>query len=185
MMKKSRILIYLFVLSLTSGLLRSQENANQRPNVIFFLVDDLGWTDVGCFGSDFYETPHIDRFAREGVKFTNAYAACHVCSPTRSSILTGKYPARNNMTDWIRGRRDFAFQKYLNVPTGQFLPFEEETIAENLKKHGYKTGAVGKWHLGKAPSTPDAHGFDWHIPRNWNGGAPNRTFYAPYGLEGL
>lgn len=160
-------------------------NAKPAPNIIFFLVDDLGWRDLGCYGSTFHETPNIDRFAKQGVRFTNAYAACHVCSPTRSSILTGKYPARNNMTDWIRGRRDFPFQKYLNVKTGQALPFEEVTLAETLKNHGYITGAVGKWHLGKAPSTPDAHGFDWHIPRNWNGGAPNRTFYAPYGLEGL
>ena len=155
------------------------------PNVIFFLVDDLGWTDVGAFGSSFYDTPHIDQFAAEGVKFTSAYAACHVCSPTRSSILTGKYPARNNMTDWIPGRRDFPFQKYLNVRTGQQLPYEEETIAETLKAHGYATAAVGKWHLGSTPHTPDKHGFDWHIPRNWSRGAPNRTFYAPYNLEGL
>ena len=77
------------------------------------------------------------------------------------------------------------FQQYLNVPTGQALPFEEMTIAETLRTHGYATGAVGKWHLGQAPSTPDAHGFDWHIPRNWSRGAPNRTFHAPYGLEGL
>ena len=161
------------------------DDTTRTPNIIFFLVDDLGWRDLGCYGSDFYETPHIDRFAQEGVKFTNAYAACHVCSPTRSSILTGKYPARNNMTDWIPGRRDFPFQQYLNVPTGQFLPFEEITLAEALRHHGYTTAAVGKWHLGKAPSTPDAHGFDWHIPRNWSRGAPNRTFYAPYELEGL
>jgi len=155
------------------------------PNIVFFLVDDLGWTDVGSFGSTFYETPNIDKFAEDGVKFTNAYAACHVCSPTRASILTGKYPARNNMTDWISGRLDYPFQQYLNVPTVQALPFEEITIAETLRGHGYKTAAVGKWHLGVAPAQPDAHGFDWHIPRNWNRGAPNRTFYAPYGLEGL
>jgi len=159
--------------------------ADRKPNVVFFLVDDLGWTDVGTFGSSFYETPHIDQFATEGVKFTSAYAACHVCSPTRSSILTGKYPARNNMTDWIPGRRDFPFQKLLNVYSGQHLPYEETTLAETLRGHGYATAAVGKWHLGSAPSTPDKHGFDWHIPRNWPRGAPNRTFYAPYNLEGL
>ena len=162
-----------------------ESESNIPPNVVFFLVDDLGWTDVGVFGSSFYDTPHIDQFATEGVKFTSAYAACHVCSPTRSSILTGKYPARNNMTDWISGRVDYPFQKYLNVRTGQELPYEETTIAETLRGHGYKTAAVGKWHLGSAPSTPDKHGFDWHIPRNWSRGAPNRTFYAPYNLEGL
>lgn len=158
---------------------------NTPPNVVFFLVDDLGWTDVGTFGSSFYETPNIDAFAEEGVKFTNAYAACHVCSPTRSSILTGKYPARNNMTDWIPGRRDFDFQKYLNVRTGQHMPYEEVTLAETLKSHGYRTAAIGKWHLGSVPSGPDAHGFDFHVPQNWSRGAPNRTFYAPYNLQGL
>ncbi|MDA0348902.1 MAG: sulfatase [Verrucomicrobia bacterium] len=161
------------------------QETKTSPNVIFFLVDDLGWTDVGSFGSSFYETPNIDQFAAEGVKFTNAYAACHVCSPTRSSILTGKYPARNKMTDWIPGRRDFPFQKYLNVKTGQFLPYEETTIAETLKTHGYATKAIGKWHLGTNPNTPDKHGFDEHVPRNWPRGAPNGTFYAPYELEGL
>ena len=105
---------------------------------------------MGTFGSSFYDTPHIDQFATEGVKFTSAYAACHVCSPTRSSILTGKYPARNNMTDWIPGRRDFPFQKLLNVYSGQHLPYEETTLAETLRGHGYATAAVGKWHLGSA-----------------------------------
>jgi len=134
---------HLFLLSTVLALLfagcSSQEQSAESkgpPNVVFFLVDDLGWTDLGAFGSSFYETPHIDQFATEGVKFTNAYAACHVCSPTRSSILTGKYPARNNMTDWIAGRRDFPFQKYLNVRTGQQLPYEEVTIAETLQSHG-------------------------------------------------
>lgn len=155
------------------------------PNVVFFLVDDLGWTDVGTFGSSFHETPHIDRFATEGVKFTSAYAACHVCSPTRSSILTGKYPARTGLTDWLRGRRDFDFQRLKNVRSVQELDFEETTLAEAMRSHGYRTAALGKWHLGEAPSTPDAHGFDEHAPQNWSRGAPNRTFYAPYNLDGL
>ncbi|MCB1120287.1 MAG: sulfatase [Verrucomicrobiae bacterium] len=158
---------------------------SQPPNVIFFLVDDLGWTDVGCYGSSFYETPNIDRFATEGVKFTNAYAACHVCSPTRASILSGRYPARNRMTDWIPGRRDFPFQKFLNVQTRQFLPFEETTLAEALKAHGYTTSAIGKWHLGAAPSGPEAHGFDEHLPLDWTNGWPNGSYHAPYKMNGL
>ncbi len=184
---KIYLLVVLIPVLFLSGCSQSGSGDKEKsaPNIIFFLVDDLGWTDIGTFGSSFYETPHIDEFATEGVKFTNAYAACHVCSPTRSSILTGKYPARNRMTDWITGRRDFSFQKYLNVKTGQFLPYEETTLPETLKSHGYRTGAIGKWHLGSAPSTPDKHGFDWHIPRNWSRGAPNRTFHAPYNLEGL
>ena len=76
-------------------------SASERTNVVFFLVDDLGWTDLGCFGSSFYDTPHVDGLARSGMKFTNAYAACPVCSPTRASILTGKYPSRTGITDYL------------------------------------------------------------------------------------
>ena len=83
----------------------------KRPNIVFFLVDDLGWKDVGCFGSEFYETPHIDQLANDGIRFTDAYAACHVCSPTRASILTGKYPARLGLTDWIRGTPRLSISK--------------------------------------------------------------------------
>ena len=93
-----------------------QRDATSRPpNVLFFLVDDLGWSDVGCFGSSFYDTPNIDQLATEGVRFTDGYAACHVCSPTRASILTGKYPARINLTDWLRGRPNFPFQVLANA----------------------------------------------------------------------
>ena len=157
----------------------------RRPNVVFFLVDDLGWRDVACYGSRFYETPNIDSFAQDGVRFTQAYAACHVCSPTRASILTGKYPARLKLTDWISGRRDFPFQKLRNVKGLQQLPYEENTLAETLQAAGYRTAAIGKWHLGSEPSGPAAHGFDHHVPQNWPRGAPNRTYYSPYNLTGL
>jgi len=160
-------------------------DTEEPPNVIFFLVDDLGWADLGCYGSSFYETPNIDRFATEGVRFTQAYAACHVCSPTRASILTGKYPGRTGMTDWIPGRRDFPFQKLSNVRTLQHLPYEETTIAEALRANGYRTAAIGKWHLGSIPSGPDAHGFDEHVPQDWSRGSPNRTYHSPYNLKGL
>ena len=164
----------------------SAATAQQRPpNVVFFLVDDLGWRDVGCYGSEFYATPHVDRFAREGVRFTSAYAACHVCSPTRASILTGKYPARLRLTDWIPGRRDFRFQKLKNVKGLRQLPAKEITLAEALGAAGYHTAAIGKWHLGRKPSDPSAHGFDQHVPRNWSRGSPNRTYTSPYGLDGL
>ena len=154
----------------------------RQPNVVFFLVDDLGWSDVGCYGSSFYETPNIDRLADEGVKFTDAYAACHVCSPTRASILTGKYPASINLTDWLKGRRNFPFQRLLNAEINQHLPNEETTIAEALKAQGYSTAIFGKWHLGREPSTPQMHGFDIHIPNvpsNW------RTFHGPFGMNNL
>ncbi|MEM8955043.1 MAG: sulfatase [Verrucomicrobiota bacterium] len=156
--------------------------AARLPNVVFFLVDDLGWSDVACFGSPFYDTPHIDQLAADGVRFTDAYAACHVCSPTRASILTGKYPATLNLTDWLPGRRNFPFQKLNNAVINQHLPFEEITIAEVLKEKGYNTAIFGKWHLGKPPSNPAAHGFDTHVPNvpsNW------RTFHAPFGMKDL
>jgi arylsulfatase A len=154
-----------------------------KPNIVLFLVDDLGWSDLGCYGSSFYETPRIDQFAREGIMFTNAYAACHVCSPTRASILTGKYPATIHLTDFLPGRREFPFQKFLNAEINQHLPYEEQTIAEVLQENGYKTAIIGKWHLGDEPSTPMEHGFDFHIP-DWLGGVA-KTFYAPYRLGGL
>ena len=158
--------------------------SSSHPNVIFFLVDDLGWRDVGCFGSPSYETPHIDQLASEGMRFTNAYAACHVCSPTRASIMTGKYPARLGLTDWIPGRRDFAFQKLLNVPNLQRLPLEETTLAEALKARGYATGHFGKWHLGEDPAGPLQQGFDVQVPR-WNKGWPKAGYHAPFQLDGL
>ena len=168
-----------------TGLFSGAAAQEKPPNVIFFLVDVLGWRDVGCFGSPFYETPNIDQFAREGVRFTSAYAACHVCSPTRASILTGKYPARLGLTDWISGRRNFQFQMLKNVRGLQQLPTKEVTLAETLKAAGYRTAAIGKWHLGRKPSDPSAHGFDQHVPHDWSRGAPNRTYTSPYRLKGL
>lgn len=157
----------------------------KKPNVVFFLVDDLGWTDISCYGSRFYETPNVDRLAKDGVRFTNAYAACHVCSPTRASILTGKYPATLHLTDWLPGRKDFPFQRLKNAVINQNLPYEEITIAESLKEHGYATAIFGKWHLGEEPSGPEAHGFDIHIPGNWNKGWPNGGYYYPFKLDGI
>src|SRR5687767_7276299 len=115
-----------------------------KPNLIFILADDLGWRDLGCYGSTFHETPHLDRLAAQGMRFTEAYAACNVCSPTRASILTGKYPARLHLTDWLPGRVDRPDQK-LNRPLFlNHLPLEEVTVAEALKAGGYKTAFVGK-----------------------------------------
>lgn len=160
-----------------------KEEQTQPPNVVFFLVDDLGWSDIGCYGSSFYETPNIDKMASQGVRFTDAYAAAHVCSPTRASILTGKYPATVNLTDWLPGRQDFPFQKLLNVPVNQQLPLSEYTLAEALKDQGYSTAMMGKWHLGEDPYGPTAQGFDIQIP-DWNKGWP-LSYHAPFRLEGL
>jgi arylsulfatase A-like enzyme len=155
------------------------------PNVVFFLVDDLGWRDLGGWGSSLYETPHVDRLAEEGVRFHQAYAASHVCSPTRASILTGKYPARIGLTDWLTGRRDFPFQRLLNVETRQHLAADEVTLAEALREQGYRTAIFGKWHLGEDPHGPTAHGFDVAVPTRWRRGWPKAGYHSPFEMEGL
>lgn len=182
---KNSLIVGVALLMLATGCGQQGKMAQQarRPNVILFLVDDLGWMDIGCYGSSFYETPNVDRLAREGARFTNAYAACHVCSPTRASIMSGKYPARINMTDWLPGRNDFAYQRLQNVEVRQQLPAEETTLAEALKANGYATAIIGKWHLGESPSDPTVHGFDMHIPAGWNKGWP-LSYHAPFRLSG-
>ncbi|MDP7305395.1 MAG: sulfatase-like hydrolase/transferase, partial [Pirellulaceae bacterium] len=150
-MRPVRTMIFVAAVTLVSMMPITARADERRPNVVFFLVDDLGWRDLGCYGSSFYETPNIDRFAEQGVSFTQAYATCHVCSPTRASIMTGKYPARLQLTDWLPGRREFPFQKLKNAEIHQHLPLEEITIAEALKAHGYRTAHIGKWHLGEEP----------------------------------
>jgi len=155
-----------------------------KPNVVFILADDLGWADLGCYGSTFYETPHLDALAKEGMRFTDAYAACSVCSPTRASILTGKYPARLHLTDWLNGRGDRPDQK-LNRPKFQmFLPLEEVTLAEALKAAGYQTAFIGKWHLGESESYyPEHQGFDLNIGGCGKGHPP--SYFSPYGIPNL
>ena len=160
------------------------QSTARTPNVVFFLVDDLGWSDVGCYGSSFYETPHIDRLAKEGVKFTSGYAACHVCSPTRASILTGKYPATMNLTEWLNGRSDRPYQALLNPDKAMALDPGEITLAEVLKKEGYVTALFGKWHLGKDTSPTD-HGFDIHVPYSVNSNLGRRGFHNPQKIPGL
>ena len=147
-----------------------------KLNFVFFLIDDLGWTDLGCYGSTFYETPNIDRLASEGMRFTDAYAACPVCSPTRASIVAGKYPARLGITQWIGGPNQ-------PTPYRHYLPLEEVTIAEALKQAGYATAFVGKWHLAtrdpdRAKYYPDRQGFDVNIGGDFSGAPP--TYFYPY-----
>src|SRR5437016_6588122 len=117
------------------------------PNFVFILIDDMGWRDLGCYGSVFYETPNIDRLAQQSVRFTNAYAACPVCSPTRASILTGKYPARLHLTDWIPGRKQWPTARLLTPSFKHELPLEEVTLPQVLKPLGYTSASIGKWHL--------------------------------------
>jgi arylsulfatase A-like enzyme len=157
--------------------------AGGKPlNFIFVLVDDMGWADAACYGSRFHETPNIDRLAAEGMRFTNAYAAAPVCSPTRASIMTGKYPARLHLTDWIPGENRSV--KLKAVPFEQQMPSSEQTIAEALKAAGYTTCHVGKWHLGNAPYYPDKQGFDINIAGN-NWGHPHKGYFSPYQMQNL
>lgn len=158
-------------------------DAPARPNVIVILVDDMGWTDLGCYGSDLFQTPNIDRLAKDGVRFTNAYSACTVCSPTRAAMMTGKYPARLHVTDWIPGhvRQD---AKLLVPEWTQYLPREEVTLAEALKEAGYATGLIGKWHLGsQEEGWPDKHGFDVNLGGYHKGQPP--SYFSPYKIPTL
>jgi len=148
-----------------------------KPNVIIVLVDDLGWADLGCYGSTFYETPNIERLAQRGVRFTSAYAACPVCSPSRTAIMTGKYPARLHLTDWLPGRPDRPSQKLLRPPIRQELPLEEITLARALKPVGYATASLGKWHLGGEPFYPERQGFDLNIGGTETGSPPGGYFH--------
>ncbi len=159
-------------------LARLMTGSKRKLNFVFILIDDLGWIDTGCYGSAFYETPNIDRLARQGMRFTDAYAASPVCSPTRASILTGKYPARLNLTDWIGGsqRGDMLPAEYTD-----HMPLEEVTIAEAFREAGYSTCFIGKWHLGGQSFFPEYQGFDINIGGH-DAGQPSSYFY-PYKSE--
>ncbi len=144
----------------------NESNVESTPNIVFILADDLGYAQVGCYGSSYYQTPNIDKLAQEGMRFTNAYAAAAICSPTRASIMTGKYPARLNITDFIPGNKNIDYP--LSQPNWQkFLPLEEVVVAELLKEKAYQTALFGKWHISreKLPPVslthnPDKQGFD-------------------------
>jgi len=146
-------------------------------NVVVIVIDDLGWRDVGYAGSSYYRTPHIDRLAAAGVRFTAAYAACPVCSPTRAALLTGKAPARLLLTDWLPSGRWNPAARLREARFVRALPPEETTLAEIFRGAGYDTVHVGKWHLGGPPfSLPEHHGFDVNIGGNAHG-APGSHFF--------
>ena len=154
-----------------------------KPNMVFILADDLGWRDLGCYGSSFYETPHLDQLAAKGMRFTDAYAACSVCSPTRASILTGKYPARLHLTDWLPGRADRPDQKLKRPAILDHLPLEEVTLAQALREGGYRTGFIGKWHLGGPDYFPEKQGFDLNVAGCTRGSPP--SYFSPYRIPTL
>lgn len=152
-----------------------------RPNIVFFLVDDLGWADTGTYGSEFYETPHIDGLAASGMKFTNAYAACPVCSPTRASLLTGRHPVRVGITDWIKGRRAApdSNPRFQHIDDRDQLALAEITLAEVLREHDYQSCFLGKWHLGGEGFLPTDQGFDINVG-GFHVGSPPGGYYAPW-----
>jgi arylsulfatase A-like enzyme len=150
----------------------------KRPNFLFVLVDDLGATDLRCFGSTFYDTPNLDKLAKSGMKFLDAYAACPVCSPTRAAIMTGRHPVRVNITDWIKGNGG-KNRRLLTPEDLHQLPHEETTIAEVLKDNGYQTFFAGKWHLGHKDFWPESQGFDINRGGHHKGSPPG-GYYSPY-----
>lgn len=152
-------------------------------NILFVLMDDLGWHDTAPYGNEFIDTPSLSRFAAESAVFTDAYAACPVCSPTRASILTGKYPARLHLTDWIPGRKQWPYAKLLTPAFEQHLPLSETTIAELVHPLGYRSAAIGKWHLGGNGYLPTEQGFGLNIGGTAAGSPP--TYFGPLTLPGL
>jgi arylsulfatase A-like enzyme len=179
----------LFLVFMLVGVFGGCSRKSQPPNFVFILVDDLGWRDLSCFGSSFYETPNIDRLAERGVRFTSAYAACPVCSPTRASILTGKFPARLQTTDYFGapqpdtvGGHWSRSKPLLPAAYVDHLPLEEITLAEALKEAEYATFFAGKWHLGGEGFYPQDQGFD--VNRGgWERGGPygGNKYFSPYG----
>lgn len=169
---KSRALLLALIVALTltsiggdpSSAQSNRASANKPPNIVFILADDLGWTDVACFGSKFYETPNLDRLAAQGLKFTSAYTAAPNCSPTRASLMTGAYTPRHGIWTAIGGAGDQAppaSAKLIPAPNGRQLPLQFTTIAQSLKASGYATGMFGKWHLGQQGDFhPARRGFD-------------------------
>ncbi len=167
------------------------QNKQASPNVIVILADDLGWADLGSYGSSFYETPNLDQLAKNGIKFTNSYATSPVCSPTRASMMTGKYPTKTGVTDWIPGRSEDGknrnYEKIKTPSTAFQLALEEKTIAELALENGYQTFFAGKWHLGEEEKYwPQYQGFQTN-KAGWSKGGPTGKvndstggFFTPY-----
>jgi arylsulfatase A-like enzyme len=172
---RSRLL--LLWVALAAGAARA-EAPRGRTNVVVILADDLGWADLGCYGSKFHRTPALDRLAAAGLRFTDAYASCPVCSPTRAALMTGKVPARLGLTDWFPGRPDRPDQPLARPPMILHLPLEETTLAEAFKAAGYVTGHIGKWHLGGKWFEPTAQGFDVNVAGDQTG--TPRSYFAPF-----
>ncbi|MGB5822212.1 MAG: sulfatase [Saonia sp.] len=168
-MKKILGFLIMFICIISCGDKKSQSTdgpveMQKKPNIVLIVADDLGWSDLGCYGNTFFESPNLDKLASNGMKFDNAYAGSHVCSPTRASLLTGRYPVRVGLTNYLYGTKTVEESPVLPANYVDHLPLKEVTIAEELKKDGYKTALIGKWHLGEnttfGQSDPKFQGFD-------------------------
>jgi len=180
---------YLIVLFVSLLAISCQEKTvvpeQKKPNILFILVDDLGLHDLSYTGSTYYETPNVDRIAKEGVVFTQGYAGSRVCSPSRATIMTGKFTARHKITDWIGAKSGEAWREAnrhdLLLPADYVheLPKEDISMAEAMKAGGYKTFFAGKWHLGNEGSYPEDHGFDINVG-GWEKGSPIGGYFSPW-----
>ncbi|NJN28865.1 MAG: sulfatase [Cyclobacteriaceae bacterium] len=188
MIFKSQLVLFVAIIFFLAGCKEKSsvtEDAVLKPNFIFILADDFGNHDLSVTGSNYYETPNIDRIAIEGMMFTNGYAACQVCSPSRASIMLGTFPARHGITDWIGAKTGEDWRKagranqLLPPEYVHKLPAEATTLPEALREVGYKTFFAGKWHLGDSTSWPLAHGFDINIG-GWHAGYPAGGYFSPY-----
>jgi len=176
---------YKLTILIASILLFGCKTAAQKKNILFILVDDFGYNDMSFRNSSFYETPNIDLLAQESTVFNEGYANSRVCSPSRASIMTGKFTARHGITDWIGAptgkewRKKGRFSKLLPPEYTKNLPTENITLAEALKQNGYNTFFAGKWHLGEEGSWPEDHGFDINIA-GLEAGSPRGGYFSPF-----
>ncbi|WP_111709794.1 sulfatase [Lutibacter citreus] len=181
-MKNLLLIMFLFSLMACNS---EQEKKINKPNILFILADDLGYSDLSCMGSEYYETPNIDKIAKAGMVFTDGYAGCQVCSPSRATILTGQFTARHGITDWIGSpsgeewRANKRYSKLLPAEYNHQLPDKVLTLPEAFRQEGYKTFFAGKWHLGELGSYPEDHGFDIN-KGGWERGSPRRRYFSPY-----
>jgi arylsulfatase A-like enzyme len=195
-MSKLKLIVFsTFLLSLSC--ISSKAQTKVKQNIIFILADDLGWKDLACYGSEFYETPNIDALAESGVRFTSSYAASPLCSPTRASILTGQEPGRLRFTTPVGHLEEVVLDpketskgpihfKTATPETCTRLSNEYITFAEVLKEKGYSTAFMGKWHLGRDPYIPENQGFDLVVGGREHPGPPGPGhFFSPWNCETL
>ncbi len=171
-----KIISHLALLALFAG----TSLAQKKPNFVFILADDLGIKDMSVEGSTYHETPNIDTIAKQGMRFINGYSTCQVCSPSRASIMTGKYPARHGVTDWIGAAWGTKWKRNDKVLPPEYvleLPEDDTTLAEALRDGGYATFFAGKWHIGNTP--PEEHGFEIN-KGGFHRGSPPGGYFSPY-----